>query len=43
MRVAAVGGLGYDPASGYADVIIDRLDPPALEAILEISGRTERT
>lgn len=43
MRVAAIRGLGYDPASGYADVIIDHLDPAALEAILSISGRTERT
>jgi beta-phosphoglucomutase-like phosphatase (HAD superfamily) len=43
MRVAAARGLGYDPASGYADVIINRLDPPAPEAILEISRRTERT
>jgi HAD superfamily hydrolase (TIGR01509 family) len=36
MRVAAIRGLAYDPASGYADVIIDRLEPIALEAILSI-------
>jgi beta-phosphoglucomutase len=35
MRVAAIRGLGYDPASGYAHVIIDRLDPAALDAVLD--------
>jgi hypothetical protein len=34
--VAAIRGLAYDPASGFADVIIDRLEPSALEAILSI-------
>ena len=34
MRVAAIRGLGYDPASGYADVVIERLDLRALELIL---------
>jgi len=42
MRVVAIRGLGYDPASGYADVIIDRLEPAALEAILGIGGAKER-
>jgi beta-phosphoglucomutase len=42
MRVAAIRGLGYDPASGYADLIVDRLDPPALEAILSIEDARER-
>jgi len=40
MRVAAIRGLGYDPASGYADVIIERLDTTALEAIMSIPRRT---
>jgi HAD superfamily hydrolase (TIGR01509 family) len=34
MRVAAIRGPGYDASSGYADVVIDRLDPAALELIL---------
>jgi HAD superfamily hydrolase (TIGR01509 family) len=38
MRVAALRGLGYDPASGHADVIIDRLDPEALELILGLAA-----
>jgi hypothetical protein len=38
MRVAAIRGLGYDPSSGYADVIIDRLAPEALEPILAVSS-----
>lgn len=38
MRVAAIRGLGYDPTSGYADLVIERLDQPALEAILSIAG-----
>ncbi len=42
MRVVAIRGLGYDPASGYADLIIDRLDPPTLAAILSIAGGGER-
>jgi beta-phosphoglucomutase len=37
MRVAAIRGLGYDAASGYADAIIDGLEPRALEAILTIA------
>jgi beta-phosphoglucomutase len=36
MRVAAIRGLGYDPSSGYADMIIDRLAPEALEPILAV-------
>jgi beta-phosphoglucomutase len=39
MRVAAIRGLGYDPVSGHADLIIDRLDLPALEAIMDLPGR----
>jgi HAD superfamily hydrolase (TIGR01509 family) len=38
MRVAAIRWLGYDPASGYADVVVDRLDRPALELMLGIGG-----
>ncbi len=34
MRVAAIRGPGYDPASGHADLIIDRLDLAALELML---------
>jgi HAD superfamily hydrolase (TIGR01509 family) len=34
MRVAALRGPGYDPASGLADVVINRLDPKALNAIM---------
>lgn len=37
MRVAAIRGLGYDEASGHADVIIDRLDAAALNTILDLS------
>jgi beta-phosphoglucomutase len=39
MRVAAIRGLGYDAASRYADVIIDRLEPAALEGILSVDRR----
>jgi beta-phosphoglucomutase-like phosphatase (HAD superfamily) len=39
MRVAAIRGVGYDPTSGCADVIIDRLEPAALETILTIPER----
>jgi len=35
-RVAAIRGLGYEPASGIADVLIDRLDTAALEQILAL-------
>jgi beta-phosphoglucomutase-like phosphatase (HAD superfamily) len=38
MRVAAIRGLGYDPASGYADVVVDGLDRTALELMLGIEG-----
>jgi hypothetical protein len=38
MRVAAVRGLGYDSSSGYAEVIIDRQAPEALEPILAVSS-----
>jgi beta-phosphoglucomutase len=37
MRVAALRGPGYDPASGHANVVIDRLDPAALEAIMGLA------
>lgn len=33
-----IRGLGYDPASGYADVVVDRLDRTALELMLGIEG-----
>jgi beta-phosphoglucomutase-like phosphatase (HAD superfamily) len=36
MRVAAIRGLGYDETSGYADLLIDRLDLAALEQILAL-------
>jgi HAD superfamily hydrolase (TIGR01509 family) len=35
MRVAAIRGLGYDPASGYAEVIIDRLELASLQDVLD--------
>jgi HAD superfamily hydrolase (TIGR01509 family) len=38
MRVAAIRGLGYDPASGLADIVIDRLDPEALDRILTLAS-----
>jgi beta-phosphoglucomutase-like phosphatase (HAD superfamily) len=38
MRVAAIRGLGYDLESGYADIVIDRLDPVALDLILAIGS-----
>ena len=41
MRVAAIRGLGYQPASGYADVIIDRLDRTALEQMLALGSTAE--
>lgn len=34
MRVAALRGLGYDPTSGYADMVIERLDAAALDVLL---------
>ncbi len=40
MRVAAIRGLGYDPASGHADLVIDRLDLTSLEVLLAL-GSTE--
>jgi HAD superfamily hydrolase (TIGR01509 family) len=40
MHVAAIRGLGYDPASGYADVIIDRLAPASLPDILNAGSGT---
>jgi beta-phosphoglucomutase len=42
MRVAAIRGLGYDASSGYADVIIDRLEPAALDAVLGVGAEERR-
>jgi len=42
MRVAAIRGMGYDPASGYADIVIDRLDPAALDLMLAIGSTGQR-
>jgi beta-phosphoglucomutase len=39
MRVAAIRGPGYDPASGHAELMIDRLDPAAFEAIMGLPPR----
>jgi beta-phosphoglucomutase len=36
MRVAAIRGPGYDPESGVAALIVDRLDPGALEQMLAL-------
>jgi beta-phosphoglucomutase len=41
MRVAAIRGLGYDLESGYADIVIDRLDPVALDLILAIGSTAQ--
>ena len=43
MRVAAIRGLGYDPTSGYADVVVERLDRAALAQILAIGSMEERS
>lgn len=40
MRVAAIRGLGYDADSGYADLVIEKLDLPSLELLLAL-GSTE--
>ncbi len=42
MRVAAINGPGYDPASGHADLIIERLDVAALELMLGSGGARSR-
>jgi beta-phosphoglucomutase len=36
MWVAAIRGPGYDPASGHADVVIERLDRASLELLLAL-------
>jgi len=36
MRVAAIRGRAYDESSGYAELVIERLDPAALELILRL-------
>jgi beta-phosphoglucomutase len=36
MRVVAIRGFGYDDASGLADLVIDRLEPAALQSILAL-------
>ena len=43
MRVAAIRGLGYDPASGYADVVVERLDRAALSQMLALGSTEERS
>jgi beta-phosphoglucomutase-like phosphatase (HAD superfamily) len=42
MHVAAIRGLGYDPASQLAEMIIERLDVAALEQMLAL-GRKGRS
>jgi beta-phosphoglucomutase len=37
MHVAAIRGPGYDPLSGHAELIIERLDPAALEQMLVLA------
>jgi beta-phosphoglucomutase len=39
MRVAAIRGPGYDPASGVAELVIERLDPDALGQLLAMGAR----
>lgn len=41
MRVAAIRGMGYDPASGYADVLIEQLDTDSLELLLALGSTDE--
>ena len=43
MRVAAIRGIGYDPASGYADVVVERLDRAALSQMLALGSTEERS
>jgi beta-phosphoglucomutase len=38
MRVAAIRGPGYDAASGYADVLIEKLDRTSLELLLALGS-----
>jgi beta-phosphoglucomutase len=38
MWVAAIRGLGYEPASGYADILIERLDRASLERMLALGS-----
>jgi HAD superfamily hydrolase (TIGR01509 family) len=42
MWVAAIRGPGYDVSSGFADLVIDRLDRRSLELLLEL-GSTGRS
>ena len=42
MRVAAIRGIGYDEGSGYADLVIERLDRGALAQMLVLGSRAER-
>ncbi len=39
MHVAAIRGLGHDPASQLADIIIERLDVAALEQMLALGWK----
>lgn len=42
MRVAAISGVAFDPARGWADIVIERLDGDALARILALgSGRDD--
>jgi beta-phosphoglucomutase len=41
MRVAAIRGPGYDSASGYADLLIEKLDRTSLDLLLAL-GSTEK-
>jgi beta-phosphoglucomutase-like phosphatase (HAD superfamily) len=41
MRVAAIRGLGYDSASGYADLLIERLDRKSLAQLLALGSIDE--
>lgn len=42
MRVAAIRGIGYDEGSGYADLVIERLDRGALAQMLVLGSGGER-
>jgi len=43
MRVAAIRGMGYDQGSGYADLVIERLDRVALAQMLALGSGDRRS
>jgi beta-phosphoglucomutase len=43
MWVAAIRGMGYDPTSQYANLVVDRLDRGALAQMLALGATEERS